>query len=63
MKNRLLIEGLATTIIGVVILGVALYMWVAQKATQNECYLMGGMGIMFLRAKSSLIGLGPKKEN
>ena len=60
--NRLGGEGLATTILGVVIIGVSVYMWVSQKATQNECYLMGGFGLIFLRAKSSLIGLGPKKK-
>jgi len=60
--NRLFIEGLATTIIGVIILGISIYMWVSQKATQIEVGAMITVGLVFLRAKSSLIGLGSKKK-
>lgn len=61
--NRLLIEGIVTTAIGLLILGASFYMWVKQYATQNECYLMGMMGVMFLRSKDSFIGLSNKKED
>jgi hypothetical protein len=36
MKNRLLNEGLTTTIIGIIILIFAGYMWASAKATNNE---------------------------
>tara|TARA_R110002126_G_scaffold147158_1_gene293203 strand:- start:24459 stop:24653 length:195 start_codon:yes stop_codon:yes gene_type:complete len=62
MKNRLIVEGLITTIIGLLIISISIYMWTSQKASQTESLLMAGLGLIFLRAKSSLIGLGPKKE-
>jgi len=55
--NRLTKSGIVTTVLGVLILGASFYMWMSQKASQNECMLMGGIGLMFLRSKDSLIGI------
>ena len=62
IMNRLLIEGIVTTLIGVLILIACFYMWLTGKATQNESYLMAGLGLLFLRSKDSLIGLSNKKH-
>lgn len=61
MKNRL-ISNYATTIIGVVILGVAVYQWVAGTPV-TEVSLIAGYGLLFLRSKDSLIGLPAKNED
>ena len=55
-----LTKNIVTTIIGVLVLGASFYMWMTGKATQNEAMLMGGIGLIFLRTKDSLIGLAAK---
>jgi hypothetical protein len=57
MKYERITKNLITTFIGITILGAAFYMWMSGKATQNEAMLMGGIGLIFLRTKNSLIGL------
>ena len=59
VSNRVT-KNLVTTVIGVLILGASFYMWMTAKATQNEAMLLGGIGLIFLRTKDSLIGLAAK---
>lgn len=61
--DRLFKSGLVTTILGVVILGAVLYMWVTKNATQTEAYAMAALGLMFLRSKDSLIGIKETPNN
>jgi hypothetical protein len=56
MKNRLLINWV-TTLLGVLFLVVALYQW-TKGATKEEVALIAGYGLIFLRSKDSLIGIG-----
>lgn len=61
MKNRLLKEGIVTTVLGVAILGFAGYMFASGKATNNEAIVWAGYGFIFLRSKDSILGIPPKK--
>ena len=62
VMNRLTKSGLITTIIGCLIFIASFYMWMSQQATQNECGLMIGFGLVFLRSKDSLIGITKKEK-
>ena len=57
--ERLFKEGLITTIIGIIILAGAVYMYLSKDFTSGE---LAVLGMVFLRAKNSLITLLPKKE-
>jgi hypothetical protein len=60
MKSRL-INNYTTTIIGVVFIGAGLYMQIEkyEEASWAQAYFVG---LLFLRAKDSLIGLDKKDE-
>jgi hypothetical protein len=60
--KRLFKDGLITTILGVLLLGLAAYMYVSKSHTAMEAAELGAMSLIFLRSKDSLIGLTPKKE-
>lgn len=60
--ERLFKSGLVTTIIGIIFIGVALYMYVTKSATQMETGEMVALGLIFLRSKDSLIGLDPNRK-
>ena len=60
--NRLFKSGIVTTIIGVVIVGAAVFTFTTGKVTSAEAVGMGSFGLIFLRSKDSLIGLKPKDE-
>lgn len=60
MKERLL-KNITTSIIGILILAFAAYMFASGKATNAEAITWAGYGLIFLRSKDSLIGLKPKE--
>lgn len=60
--ERLFKEGLITTIIGIIILAGAVYMYLSKDFTSMEAGELAVLGMVFLRAKNSLITLLPKKE-
>ena len=60
MLERLFKSGLVTTILGVAIIGVSIYMLTDDKTTQTEALAMSGLGLVFLRSKDSLIGIEKK---
>lgn len=59
MKNRL-IKNYFTTILGVLILGFAGYMFSIDKLTATEAEMVAGYGLILLRSKDSLIGIKEK---
>ncbi len=61
--KRLFKDGLMTTIIGVLLLGLAAYMYASKSHTSVEAGELAVIALIFLRSKDSLIGLMPKKEN
>ena len=63
MKNRLFIEGWATTILGIGVLCCSVYMHVSPNYTTMEAGALDAIGLLLLRAKNSLIDLRPKNEN
>ena len=60
--KRLFKDGLITTILGVLLIAVATYMYVSKSHTSMEAAELGALALIFLRSKDSLIGLTPKKE-
>lgn len=60
MKNRL-IGNYATTILGVLMCGSAVVMYYLTKPIE-ECAILFGWGLTFLRSKDSLIGLTSAEE-
>ena len=60
MKERLF-KNYVTTILGVLILGVAIYLWATEARPMEEVALVAGYAFMFLRSKDSLIGIAAKK--
>tara|TARA_R110002020_G_scaffold29265_1_gene92485 strand:- start:230 stop:424 length:195 start_codon:yes stop_codon:yes gene_type:complete len=61
--ERLFKDGLITTIIGILILGGAVYMYLSKDFTSMEAGELAILGMVFLRAKNSLIMLAPKKKD
>jgi len=61
MKQRIF-KNYVTTIVGLLILIVAIVIWTMDAKPTDEVMLIAGYGILFLRSKDSLIGL-PEKEN
>lgn len=60
MKNRIYKKGLITTILGLCIIGFSgLLIWTARATTEQVSGWIA-LGLMFLRSKDSLIGLGDK---
>lgn len=60
MKNRL-IGNYATTILGVLMCASAVVMYYIEKPME-ECAILFGWGLTFLRSKDSLIGLSSKED-
>lgn len=58
--NRV-INNWATTIIGVIAIIGAIYMFLTPEFTTTEASELAGIGFIFLRSKDSLIGLSPKE--
>ena len=61
MKTRL-ISNWATTILGVILMLVAIYMYLNPDFTATEAASLSTISLIFLRSKDSLIGLSPKDE-
>jgi len=60
--ERLFKSGIVTTILGVLIICIALGMWIAGKATQTELGAVAAIGLIFLRSKDSLIGISKSEK-
>lgn len=60
--NRLYKEGLITSIIGLIILGISMYMWISGKATQLDCLGMATFAIPFMSIKDKHIGIKRKDK-
>ena len=63
MKNRLVKEGLITTILGLIVIIFSGAMIYTGKSSAGEMSGWLAFGIMFLRSKDSLIGLSKGEEN
>ena len=61
MKDRLFKSGIVTTIVGLLVVGGAVYMYMSESFSSMEAGELAAIGIMFLRTKDSLIGMPPKK--
>lgn len=61
--DRLFKSGLITTIIGIVIIGVAVFMYLSKAHSAVEAGTVAAMGLLFLRAKNSLIGLPVSEDS
>jgi hypothetical protein len=60
--KRLFSNGIVTTIMGIIILGVGVYLYISQNHSEIEGAAVAAIGLIFLRSKDSLIGLN-KKDN
>ena len=60
--NRLTKNGLVTTVLGVAVIVFCGVMMYTEKASEMELAGFFGLGLMLLRSKDSLIGLGPKEK-
>lgn len=59
--ERLFKTGLISTILGVLILCVGVWLYVSDSHTPVEAGAVSALSLMLLRSKDSLIGLGSKK--
>jgi len=59
--ERLFKSGIVTTLLGVTILCVGVLLYISKEHSQAEAGAVGALGLLLLRSKDSLIGLGPKK--
>ena len=59
--ERLFKSGIVTTLLGVTILVVGVVLYISKEHTETEAGAVGALGLLLLRSKDSLIGLGPKK--
>ncbi len=55
--DRLFNSGRITTILGIVIICVAVWLYVSDDHTQIEAGAVSALGLIFLRSKDSLINL------
>ena len=53
--DRLFKSGLITTIIGIILIGVAVYLYISKDHNEIEAGAVATIGLVFLRAKNSLI--------
>ena len=60
--ERLFKSGLITTIVGLIIVAGAVYMYMSESFTSMEAGELALLGLMFLRTKDSLIGIAPKNK-
>tara|TARA_R110000751_G_scaffold15179_6_gene49021 strand:- start:851 stop:1051 length:201 start_codon:yes stop_codon:yes gene_type:complete len=58
MIERLFKTGIVTTIVGLILMGGAVYMYMSQNFSSMEAGELAALGLLFLRTKDSLIGLG-----
>lgn len=59
--KRLFKSGLVTTILGIGILCVGVWLYVSKDHNEIEAGAVSALGLLLLRSKDSLIGLKPKK--
>lgn len=59
--ERLFKSGIVTSIFGILILSVGVYLYVSKEHNQIEAAAVCGIGLILLRSKDSLIGIPPKK--
>ena len=59
--ERLFKSGIITTILGILILCVGVWLYISKEHTETEAGAVGALGLLLLRSKDSLIGLTPKK--
>ena len=60
--ERLFKSGIVTTLLGLLVILVALGMWAFGQTTQTEMGAVITVGLIFLRSKDSLIGLPAKDK-
>ena len=60
MKNRLLKEGLITTIVGVVVILVAVFTWMLTEKNATEAAIIAGIGSGLLILKDKEVGIKNK---
>lgn len=63
MIDRLFKSGIATTMLGVVFMGIAAYLYISKDHNEIEAGAVAALGVMFLRSKDSLIGIPSKDES
>jgi hypothetical protein len=63
MKNfidRLFKSGLITTILGICILGIGVFLYISKEHNEIEAGAVCTIGLLLLRSKDSLIGISKK---
>jgi len=60
--ERLFKSGMVTTIVGLLIMAGAVYMYMSKSFTSMEAGELAVLGLLFLRSKDSLVGIAPKKK-
>jgi hypothetical protein len=60
--NRLFKNGIVTTIVGLVLIAGAVYMYLSKSFSTMEAGELAALSLLFLRSKDSLIGLAKKEE-
>lgn len=60
--ERLFKSGMVTTIVGLLIMAGAVYMYMSKSFTSIEAGELAVLGLLFLRSKDSLIGIAAKKK-
>ena len=59
--KRLFKDGIITTVVGIIALAGAGYMYMSKDHNSIEAGELAAIGLIFLRSKDSLISLGAKK--
>ena len=60
--ERLFKSGIVTTILGVLILCVAVFLYVSKEHTQIEAGAVSAIALILLRSKDSLIGISKSEK-
>mgnify|MGYP003641669022 FL=1 len=58
--DRLFKSGLVTTILGICILGVGVFLYISKEHNEIEAGAVCTIGLILLRSKDSLIGIAKK---
>ena len=58
--DRLFKSGLVTTILGIGVLGVGIFLYVSKEHNEIEAGAVCAIGLILLRSKDSLIGIDKK---
>ena len=58
--KRLFKDGIVTTMLGLTILSIAVFLYISKHHTETEAGAVAALGLLLLRSNDSLIGLTKK---